>query len=106
LLNSVLALHPERSWQLGYNVNIRLQRSLLTGADTRAKVAAMFRSFFEGGGQELQVNAVDPAVLRAACDHPERHGDLVVRVAGFSEFFTKLSTDIQQDIIAREEHEL
>jgi len=106
LLNSILKLDAVRSWQCGYNVNLRLQRSMLAEPENRAKVAAMLRSFFERGGQEMQINAVDTATLRAAQERPEDHRDLVVRVAGFSEFFTRLTRDLQDDVIARTEHGL
>ena len=104
VLNSILQLHPVQSWQCGYNVNIRLQPSVLTNSDDRVKVHAMLASCFLRGGQEMQINCVDTATLRAAQEHPERYRDLVVRVAGYSDFFTALSKDQQEDIIAREEH--
>ncbi|HJN16082.1 MAG TPA: glycine radical domain-containing protein, partial [Armatimonadota bacterium] len=66
---------------------------------------AMLNAFFGGGGQELQINCVDTATLRQAQADPAEYRDLVVRVAGFSEFFTKLDPDIQEDVIARTEHE-
>ena len=106
LLNSILKLDPVKSWQCGYNVNLRLQTSMLAEPESRAKVAALLRSFFERGGQEMQINAVDTATLRAAQERPEDHRDLVVRVAGFSEFFTRLTRDLQDDLIARTEHQL
>ena len=47
---------------------------------------------------------VDTATLRAAQKNPEQYRDLVVRVAGFSEFFVNLTPDMQEEIIARTEH--
>jgi formate C-acetyltransferase len=104
LLNSVLALDPVGSWQCGYNVNLRLQHSVLSEECNRDRVRAALNAFFERGGQEMQINCVDAATLRAAQEDPDAHADLVVRVAGFSEFFTKLSPALQADVIAREEH--
>ncbi len=104
LLNSILQLDPVRSWQCGYNVNLRLQPSMLAEPAGRERTRAMLNSYFERGGQEMQINCVDTATLRAAQERPEDFGDLVVRVAGFSEFFTKLAPDIQADVIARTEH--
>ncbi|MGQ9733355.1 MAG: glycine radical domain-containing protein, partial [Candidatus Zipacnadales bacterium] len=104
LLNSVLMLNPVRSWQGGYNVNLRLMPKMLTDPHTRAKVRKMLNSYFERGGQELQINCVDSATLRAAQLCPSDYRDLVVRVAGFSEFFVKLDPAIQEDIVARIEH--
>jgi len=105
LLNSILTLNPQQSWQCGYNVNMRLQRKALTHPDSRVKVRAMLGSYFQRGGQEMQINSVDTATLLAARENPEQYRDLVVRVAGFSEFFTKLHPAIQEDVIRREEHE-
>ena len=70
----------------------------------RDKVRMMLNVYFRQGGQELQINSVDTEVLRAALKNPEAYKDLVVRVAGFSEFFVNLLPEIQQDIIAREAH--
>lgn len=104
LLNSILKLNAVKSWQSGYNVNLRLSRSLLTRKANRDKVHAMLESYFLRGGQEMQINCVDAEALRAAQQRPEEFKDIVVRVAGFSEFFVRLDPDTQADIIARTEH--
>ena len=103
-LNSILALDPVRSWQSGYNVNLRFARPLLAEPANRAKVRSLLNSFFARGGQEMQINCVNTETLRAAQVHPDHYHNLVVRVAGFSEFFTKLAPDLQAEIIARTEH--
>jgi formate C-acetyltransferase len=105
VLNSVLMLDPVRSWQSGYNVNLRFLPEALADPVDRAKVRAMLNAYFAAGGQELQINCVDTETLRAAQQHPEQYRDLVVRVAGFSEFFTKLDRSLQEDLIARTAHE-
>ena len=104
LLNSVLMLSPTRSWQCGYNVNMRLQPETLRDSASRAKVRAMLNGYLAQGGQELQINSVDPDELRDAQHCPQRHRDLVVRIAGFSEFFVQLDPDIQNELISRTEH--
>jgi formate C-acetyltransferase len=48
---------------------------------------------------------VDSATLRAAQQHPDSHRDLIVRVAGYSDYFCDLSRDLQDEIIARTEHQ-
>jgi formate C-acetyltransferase len=58
------------------------------------------------GGQELQINVVDGATLRAAQENPADYADLVVRVAGYSAYFTTLSRDVQNEIISRTEQEV
>ena len=105
-LNSILKLDAVHSWQCGYNVNMRFQRNVLTDPESRAKIAAMLGSYFKRGGQEMQINSVDTATLREAQKHPEQYRDLVVRVAGFSDFFVNLTEDLQEDIISRTEHEV
>ena len=75
---------------------------MLTNKVNRAKMRAMLNVYFQNGGQELQVNAVDTDMLRAAQKNPEQYRDLVVRIAGFSEFFVNLSPEMQEEIIARE----
>jgi trans-4-hydroxy-L-proline dehydratase len=65
-------------------------------------IVAMMRRFLEVGGSVVQFNVVDPKVLLDAREHPERHGDLVVRVSGFSARFTALPENTQNEIIQRE----
>jgi formate C-acetyltransferase len=64
----------------------------------------MLNVYFQNGGQELQINVIDTATLRAAQKDPDRYRDVVVRVAGFSEFFVNLTPEMQEDVIARAEH--
>ncbi|MBL8230537.1 MAG: hypothetical protein JNL98_18745 [Bryobacterales bacterium] len=104
LLNSVTKLHAAKSWQLGYQVNLRFQSAMLTNPENRAKIRAMLNVYFQGGGQELQINSVDTETLRAAQKSPEQYRDLVVRIAGFSEFFVNLTPAMQEEIIARTAH--
>jgi formate C-acetyltransferase len=104
LLNSILKLDPVESWQCGYNVNMRLQNSMLADEDSRRKVGWLLTSYFQRGGQEMQINSVDSATLRAAQKRPEEYRDLVVRIAGYSDYFVNLRVDVQEEIIARTEH--
>lgn len=55
-------------------------------------------------GHHIQFNVVDAATLRDALAHPERHRDLIVRVAGYSDYFCDLGTALQDEIIARTAH--
>jgi len=71
----------------------------------REKLRALLNVYFARGGQELQINVVSTDTLRAAQKDPAQYSDLVVRVAGFSEFFVRLTPDMQEDIIARMEHQ-
>ncbi|MBB3187676.1 trans-4-hydroxy-L-proline dehydratase [Microbacter margulisiae] len=69
------------------------------------KVSGLVRSYFRMNGHHIQFNVVDADTLRDAQKHPEQHQDLIVRVAGYSDYFNDLGTDLQNEIIARTEHE-
>jgi formate C-acetyltransferase len=56
-------------------------------------------------GHHIQFNVVNADTLRDAQQHPEKHQDLIVRVAGYSDYFNDLGTDLQNEIIKRTEHE-
>lgn len=104
-LNSVCKLNAAQSWQCAYQVNIRFHAGMIADAGQREKLRAMLNVYFQNGGQELQINVVDSAALRAARENPDAYRDLVVRVAGFSEFFVNLTPEMQEEIIARTEHQ-
>ena len=66
----------------------------------------LIETYLLRGGFEMQVNVVSRETLLAAREHPEQYRDLLVRVAGYSDYFTKLSPKMQEEVIARTEHEL
>lgn len=66
----------------------------------------MTKAYFENGGMEVQYNVVDTDTLRAAQADPGTYRDLVVRIAGYSAYFVELGTDLQNDIIARNENKI
>ena len=74
--------------------------------ESEDKMLEFVRSFMRMGGFQLQLNAVDRKTLLDAREHPENHRDLLVRVGGFSAYFTKLSPEMQQEIIDRNEHSI
>lgn len=104
LLNSVAKVEMPTSFSLGYNLNIRLEPRLLLDSNNRKKAAAMLDAFFHNGGQEIQINSVDSETLKRARENPDDYRNLVVRVAGYSEFFVNLNADTQEELIARTEH--
>ncbi len=65
----------------------------------------LVRTYFTLGGHHIQFNVVDAATLREAQVQPEEHRDLIVRVAGYSDYFCDLGKDLQDEIIARTEHQ-
>ncbi len=64
----------------------------------------LVRTYFRLGGHHVQFNVVDAATLRAAQADPSRYRDLIVRVAGYSDYFCDLSRSLQDEIISRTEH--
>jgi formate C-acetyltransferase len=76
---------------------------LLSSPESRGKVCALLRGFFDLGGQMVQTTPVDSAALRAAQANPEAYGDLLIRIGGYSARFINLSRADQDEIIARGE---
>jgi formate C-acetyltransferase len=90
----------------GTLLNVKLNPQCLESRDDLHKVAALIRGYFDMGGHHVQFNIVDRAILEDALEHPEDHRDLLVRVAGYSDYFVVLGPDIQQEILSRTEHDL
>lgn len=88
----------------GNVVNIKLHPSAVDGETGLNALTALLRTCFELGGIQLQVNTLGREVLEEAMAHPELYDHLVVRVSGFSAYFTRLSRAVQEDILARTEH--
>jgi formate C-acetyltransferase len=65
----------------------------------------LVRSYFRMDGHHIQFNVISAETLREAQKHPENYRDLIVRVAGYSDYFNDLGEDLQEEIIKRTEHE-
>ena len=83
------------------HMNIKLPPDQLKTRKGRDNVLNLVKSYFDNDGYHVQFNVLDTAILRDAQKHPENYRDLVVRVAGFSAFFTKLAPGVQEEVIAR-----
>ncbi len=91
----------------GVLLNQKLAPAVIREEGDKKKLMAMLRTFFaELKGWHVQYNIVSRETLIAAKEDTEKYRDLIVRVAGYSAFFTTLSPDTQDDIIARTEHTL
>jgi len=88
----------------GNVVNLKLHPSAVAGDAGLKALAGLIRTCFDLGGVQLQFNTISRETLRDAMEHPERYGDLVVRVSGFSAYFTRLERAVQEDVISRTEH--
>ncbi len=89
----------------GTLLNMKFTPSLLAGEEGLTSVAGLVRSYFKLDGHHMQFNVVSAETLREAQDDPASHRDLIVRVAGYSDYFCDLSVELQNEIIARTEHE-
>ena len=91
----------------GVLLNQKVTPTLLAKEENKQKLTMLIRTFFDRlHGYHVQYNVVDRATLLDAQAHPEKHRDLIVRVAGYSAFFNVLSKATQDDIIARTEQTL
>ncbi|MDX2444925.1 MAG: glycyl radical protein [Bacteroidales bacterium] len=91
----------------GVLLNQKLSPATIKKESDKLKLISIIRTFFEKlKGWHVQYNIVTKETLLAAKENPEKYRDLIVRVAGYSAFFTNLSPDTQDDIIARTEHSL
>ena len=89
----------------GTLLNQRFLPSLLKRDEDLTKLASLIRSYFTLGGHHIQFNIVDTATLKAAQSSPEDYKDLMVRMAGYSDYFNDMNEDLQQEIIERTENE-
>jgi len=88
----------------GTLLNLRFLPDALRGEAERRKVAALVRTYFRYDGHHVQFNVVDSDTLRAAQHDPNRYRDLIVRVAGYSDYFNRLDAALQEEIISRTAH--
>jgi pyruvate-formate lyase len=89
----------------GTLLNQKFSPQALQGDQGLDKLVQLIRTYFRLDGHHIQFNVVDAATLRSAQDHPEQHRDLIVRVAGYSDYFCDLSQALQDEIIARTEYQ-
>lgn len=88
----------------GTLLNQKFTPQLLSNEEGIDKLAHLIRSYFKLDGHHIQLNVVTAETLRAAQENPEQYRDLVVRVAGYSDYFCDLNKGLQDEIIRRTEH--
>jgi formate C-acetyltransferase len=89
----------------GTLLNQKFSPSFFSGEESLDRLVWYIRSYFKLDGHHIQFNVVDAETLRDAQKHPEKHQDLIVRVAGYSDYFNDLGEALQNEIIKRTEHE-
>ena len=89
----------------GTLLNVRFTPQLFKRDEDVRKCASMIRTYFKFGGHHIQFNVVDTEMLLDAQKHPDNYRDLLVRVAGYSDYFNDMTEQLQNEIIARTENE-
>ena len=89
----------------GTLLNVRFVPQLFKRDEDLKKIVSLIRTYFNLGGHHIQFNVVDTATLLEAQTHPDEYKDLLVRVAGYSDYFNDMTAQLQNEIIARTENE-
>ena len=87
----------------GTLLNQKFTPQIFESAGASDKIVQLIRSYFRMDGHHIQFNVVNAATLRKAQQEPENYKDLIVRVAGYSDYFVDLGVDLQNEIIERTE---
>jgi formate C-acetyltransferase len=88
----------------GDQLNIRFSPSTVYGTEGTRKLSDLIATYFEQGGMQVQFNVVSTETLHEAQQHPDKHENLIVRIAGFSVYFVEMAKPLQDDFITRTEH--
>ncbi|MEW5723959.1 MAG: pyruvate formate lyase family protein, partial [Thermodesulfobacteriota bacterium] len=88
----------------GASHTLTFNPSLLKDPEHKAKFKAFLLGYAENGGTALQINILDPAMLRDAQQHPENYRHLLVRVTGYNAYFVGIGKELQEEVIARMSH--
>jgi formate C-acetyltransferase len=102
-LNSALKIDHLKTG--GTLLNQKFTPDFFRDGQSIRKLAQLIRSYFRMDGHHIQFNVVSATTLREAQKHPEKYQDLIVRVAGYSDYFNDLGTELQEEIIRRTEHQ-
>ena len=89
----------------GTLLNVRFVPSILKREEDLRKLVSLIRAYFNMGGHHIQFNIVDTQTLLDAQQQPDDYKDLLVRVAGYSDYFNDMTEQLQNEIIARTENE-
>jgi pyruvate formate-lyase/glycerol dehydratase family glycyl radical enzyme len=87
-------------------LNQKFSAVMVQSEESIDKLIAYTNAYMLHGGSHIQYNMVDTNELKDAKTNPEKHRDLIVRIGGFSAYFTQLSPEIQDDVINRNEHSI
>jgi formate C-acetyltransferase len=85
----------------GINFNLKLEANTLRDEQGRSLMNSLLDVYFKRGGMQVQLNVLDASALREAKEHPDKYPFLMVRISGYSVYFSDLSPELQDEIIAR-----
>ena len=88
----------------GTLLNQKFTPKIFEDEESIDKIVHLVRSYFKMDGHHIQFNVIDVDTLRDAQNHPQNYRDLIVRVAGYSDYFVDLTPELQEEIIKRTEH--
>ena len=89
----------------GVAVNMKFSKSTL-GDESLSVMRSLVEAFMARGGFEIQINVTSREILEAAVANPELYRDLIVRIGGYSDYFTRLSREMQSELLLRTEHQI
>jgi formate C-acetyltransferase len=88
----------------GAAFNMKFSKMLFADNKSRERLRDLIVTFLARGGFEVQVNVVDNAILQEARIHPEQYQDLVIRIGGYTDYFVRLSPEMQDELTLRTEY--
>jgi formate C-acetyltransferase len=103
VVKSVARMDHERTG--GTLLNLKFTPDVLEGEEGLDNLVHLIRTYFRMDGHHVQFNVVGADTLREAQDNPEEYRHLIVRVAGYSDYFCDLTAELQEEIISRTEHQ-
>lgn len=88
----------------GGPLTLEFASSMFADEDSVKKVAALVKAYIDMGGHQMQLNAVNSELLKAAQERPEEHRQLVVRIWGWSAYFVELDKEYQDHVLRRQQY--
>ena len=88
----------------GVAFNMKFNTSLFASEESHERLRQLIETYLRRGGFETQINVVDTETLKKARANPEPYRDLVVRIGGYTDYFTRLSPEMQDEVIRRTEY--
>lgn len=100
LVKSVLR-YDQKLAKSGFVLQLKFDRTLFATEKGRKAFAALVKTYFTHGGQQITVNVLNQRDLLDAMEHPDQYRNLIVRVGGYSDYFVNLPRELQRNVIAR-----